>query len=75
MTCVLTMTGELHIYNALQPETALNSGHEFTEVELPRVNQTEGTSNWPMIMPNQWFRFPGTVYQIGMLNNDITMLA
>ena len=30
----------------------------------------------PVILPNQWFRFPGNVYQVvNALNSDITILA
>ena len=58
MTCVLLSNGQLHIYNATAPEDVLSRTESFTEVDVSSTSQEE----WPIILPNQWLRFPGNVY-------------
>mmetsp|Transcript_15187 Transcript_15187/g.19235 ORF Transcript_15187/g.19235 Transcript_15187/m.19235 type:complete len:161 (+) Transcript_15187:521-1003(+) len=71
MTCVLTTTGELDIYNSFKAEDVFERASDFTEAEAPPADR-----EWPMILPNQWVRFPGQVHQIGnMLNADVTIVA
>ena len=71
LVCVLTTTGQLDMYNASNVEDVFNRANNFHEVLAPPIDD-----EWPMILPNQWARFPGNVHQIGnMYNADVTILA
>lgn len=72
MVCLLTTTGQLHIFNTSNFEDVLQHVDAFRE-----VNDTISLANdGPMLLPNQKTTFPGYVHQIGtMESGDYTVLA
>lgn len=72
MICILTHSGQLHIYNSTDANDVLNRAEEYKEV--PEAICLKGQS--PTVVPNSKCTFPGFVHDFGNTQKgELTILA